>query len=96
MHIWQQILDFEPFLRFLDIQAELLGPDDVVLRLTPRQEIANHLGGLHGGAQFTLGEATALTRKRQSLTFEQAYVTIRLSCCRRYQLSCPQPQLRCC
>ena len=54
MDIWQQILDFEPFLRLLDIQAEVLGPDDVVLRLLPRQEIANHLGGLHGGAQFTL------------------------------------------
>ena len=33
MDIWQQILDFEPFLRLLGIQAELLGPDDVVLRL---------------------------------------------------------------
>jgi uncharacterized protein (TIGR00369 family) len=60
MDIWQQILDFEPFLRLLDIQAEVLGPDDVVLRLSTRQEIANHLGGLHGGAQFTLGESTAL------------------------------------
>ncbi len=60
MDIWQQILDFEPFLRLLDIKAELLGPDDVVLRLPARHEIANHLGGLHGGAQFTLGESTAL------------------------------------
>ncbi len=61
MDIWQKILDFEPFLRLLDIQPALLGPDDVVLRLPTRQEIANHLGGLHGGAQFTLGESTALT-----------------------------------
>ena len=53
MDIWQQILDFEPFLRLLDIQATVLGPDDIVLRLKPRREIANHLGGLHGGAQFT-------------------------------------------
>jgi uncharacterized protein (TIGR00369 family) len=60
MDIWQQILDFEPFLRLLDIKAEVLGPDNVVLRLPARQEIANHLGGLHGGAQFTLGESTAL------------------------------------
>jgi uncharacterized protein (TIGR00369 family) len=60
MDIWQQVLDFEPFLRLLGIKAELLGPDDVVLRLPVRQEIANHLGGLHGGAQFTLGESTAL------------------------------------
>jgi uncharacterized protein (TIGR00369 family) len=60
MDIWQQILDFEPFLRLPGIQAELLGPDDVVLRLPSRHEIANHLGGLHGGAQFTLGESTAL------------------------------------
>jgi acyl-coenzyme A thioesterase PaaI-like protein len=44
MDIWQQILDFEPFLRLLDIQAEVLGPDDVVLRLPPRQEIADSTG----------------------------------------------------
>jgi uncharacterized protein (TIGR00369 family) len=59
MDIWQSILEFEPFLRLLGIKAELLGPDYVVLRLPVRQELANHLGGLHGGAQFTLGEATA-------------------------------------
>ena len=67
MDIWQQILDFEPFLRLLDIQAEVLGPDEVVLRLPTRQEIANHLGGLHGGAQFTLGESTALAAAVLSL-----------------------------
>lgn len=61
MDAWQHILDFEPFLRFLNIQPEVLGPDDVVLSLPTRREIANHLGGLHGGAQFTLGEAAALT-----------------------------------
>lgn len=60
MDFWQQMLDFEPFLRLLDIQAKVLGPDDVVLHLPPRKEIANHLGGLHGSAQFTLGETTAL------------------------------------
>jgi uncharacterized protein (TIGR00369 family) len=61
MDTWQHILEFEPFLRFLDIQPALLGPDDVVLRLPTRKVISNHLGGLHGGAQFTLGESTALT-----------------------------------
>ncbi len=60
MDIWQQMLDFEPFLRLLNIEAELLGPNYVVLRLPVRKEIANHLEGLHGGAQFTLGESTAL------------------------------------
>ncbi len=76
MDIWQQILDFEPFLRLLDIQAELLGPDDVVLRLSPRQEIANHLGGLHGGAQFTLGESTALAAAVFSLGMQLDQVAV--------------------
>jgi uncharacterized protein (TIGR00369 family) len=67
MDIWQSILDFEPFLRLLGLKAELLGPDYVVLRLPVRQEIANHLGGLHGGAQFTLGESTALAAAVLSL-----------------------------
>jgi uncharacterized protein (TIGR00369 family) len=67
MDIWQSILEFEPFLRLLGLKAELLGPDYVVLRLPVRQEIANHLGGLHGGAQFTLGESTALAAAVLSL-----------------------------
>ena len=76
MDIWQQILDFEPFLRLLDILAEVLGPDDVVLRLLPRQEIANHLGGLHGGAQFTLGESTALAAAVFSLGMQLDQVAV--------------------
>ncbi len=72
MDIWQQILDFEPFLRLLDMKADLLGPDEVVLRLPTRQAISNHLGGLHGGAQFTLGESTALAAAVLSLG-EQLY-----------------------
>lgn len=67
MDIWEQILDFEPFLRLLGIEAKTLGPDQVMLYLPVRQEIANHLGGLHGGAQFTLGESTGLATAVLSL-----------------------------
>lgn len=76
MDIWQQILDFEPFLRLLDIKAEVLGPDNVLLRLIVRQEVANHLGGLHGGAQFTLGESTALTAAVFSLGMQLDQVAV--------------------
>lgn len=76
MDIWQQILDFEPFLRLLDIKAEVLGPDDILLRLLARQEIANHLGGLHGGAQFTLGESTALAAAVFSLGMQLDQVAV--------------------
>jgi uncharacterized protein (TIGR00369 family) len=90
MDIWQSILDFEPFLRLLGIKAELLGPDYVVLRLPVRQEIANHLGGLHGGAQFTLGEATALAAAALSLgePLDQVAVLTR-SATITYQKSAP-------
>ena len=67
MDIWEQILDFEPFLRLLGIEAKTLGPDQVILHLPVHQEIANHLGGLHGGAQFTLGESTGLATAVLSL-----------------------------
>jgi uncharacterized protein (TIGR00369 family) len=67
MDIWEQTLDFEPFLRLLGIEARTLGPDYVVLHLPVRQEISNHLGGLHGGAQFTLGESTGLATAVLSL-----------------------------
>jgi uncharacterized protein (TIGR00369 family) len=67
MDTWEQILAFEPFLRFVGLAAKTLGPEEVVLHLPVRNEIANHLGALHGGAQFTLGETTGLTTAVLSL-----------------------------
>jgi uncharacterized protein (TIGR00369 family) len=67
MDIWEQMLELEPFLRHIGIEAEALGPDHVILRLPVRKEIANHTGGIHGGAQFALGEATGVTAAGLSL-----------------------------
>lgn len=60
MDFWEQALEQQPFMRFLNIEALDMGPEYVVLQLRARQEIANHTGGLHAGAQFTLGETTAV------------------------------------
>jgi uncharacterized protein (TIGR00369 family) len=76
VNIWQQVLDFEPFLRSVNIEATALGPTEVVLSLQPRQEIANHLGEVHGGAQFTLGESTALAVAVLSLGMELDQVAV--------------------
>ena len=67
MDIWQQMLELEPFLRHIGIEAETLGPDQAVLRLPVRKQITNHTGAIHGGAQFALGEATGLTAAGLSL-----------------------------
>lgn len=67
MDIWQQMLELEPFLRHIGMEAETLGPDRAILRLPVRKEITNHTGGIHGGAQFALGEATGLTAAGLSL-----------------------------
>ena len=67
MDIWEQMLELEPFLRHIGIEAEALGPDQAVLRLPVRKEITNHTGGIHGGAQFALGEATGVTAAGLSL-----------------------------
>ena len=67
MDIWQQMLELEPFLRHIGIEAEALGPDRAILRLLVRTEITNHTGGIHGGAQFALGEATGVTAAGLSL-----------------------------
>lgn len=67
MDIWQQMLELEPFLRHIGIEAETLGLDQAILRLPVRREIINHTGAIHGGAQFALGEATGLTAAAFSL-----------------------------
>ena len=61
------MLELEPFLRHIGIEAETLGPDEAILRLPVRREITNHTGAIHGGAQFALGEATGLTAAGLSL-----------------------------
>ena len=67
MDIWEQMIELEPYLRHIGIEAETLGPDQAILRLPIRKEITNHTGGIHGGAQFALGEATGLTAAGLSL-----------------------------
>lgn len=67
MDIWEQMLELEPFLRHIGIEAEALGPDQAILRLPVRREITNHTGGIHGGAQFALGEAIGVTAAGLSL-----------------------------
>jgi len=61
MDVWEQMRELEPSLRYIDIEAETLGHDHVILQLSARKEIFNHTGGVHGGAQFALGEATGVT-----------------------------------
>jgi uncharacterized protein (TIGR00369 family) len=69
MHIdiWEQMLELELFLPHIDIEAETLGPGQAILRLPILKEITNHTGGIHGGAQFALGEATGVTAVGLSL-----------------------------
>ena len=54
------LLAGEPYLVFMGMQVEMLRPEEVALRLPLRQEVTNHLGMVHGGAQYALGEATAI------------------------------------
>jgi uncharacterized protein (TIGR00369 family) len=76
MDIWQQMLELEPFLRHIGIEAETLGPDQAILRLPVRREITNHTGAIHGGAQFALGEATGLTAAGLSLGVPLAHLLV--------------------
>lgn len=55
------LLDAEPFLGYLGIEIVEAKVSDIVLRLPLRQELTNHAGMIHGGAQYCLGEATAAT-----------------------------------
>jgi uncharacterized protein (TIGR00369 family) len=56
----QTALASEPYLVYLGLEVETLQDGAVALRLPLRQEVTNHLGIVHGGAQYGLGEATAI------------------------------------
>src|SRR5579862_1630783 len=53
-------LNYEPYLLYLGLEIVTAEPLEVTLRLPLRREVSNHLGLAHGGAQYGLGEATAI------------------------------------
>ena len=59
------LLDGEPYLVYLDLRMETLEAAAVALHLPLRQEVSNHLDMVHGGAQYGLGEATAIALASQ-------------------------------
>ena len=48
-----------PMARTLNLQYEEVTPERAVLRLPDQPEFANHLGGPHAGAMFTLAESAS-------------------------------------
>jgi uncharacterized protein (TIGR00369 family) len=59
------LLDAEPYLVHLGMRIERWQTEAVALRLPLRREVSNHLGMVHGGAQYALGEATAIALASQ-------------------------------
>ena len=50
----------EPFLAYMGFEAVEVGDGMAAVRLPLRREVTNHAGLAHGGAQYALGEATAI------------------------------------
>lgn len=60
MNPLRMALEAEPYLAYLGLEVAEASADAVALRLPLRRELSNHAGTLHGGAQYSLGEATAV------------------------------------
>lgn len=56
----RRLLEAEPFLGYLGLEVVEARMGTAVLRLPLRQELSNHAASVHGGAQYALGEATAI------------------------------------
>lgn len=56
----RQLLEAEPFLAYLGLEVVEAYDGVAILRLPVRPDVTNHLGSTHGGAQYALGEATAI------------------------------------
>ncbi len=57
----RRLFDAEPFLGYLGLEVVEARAGTAVLRLPLRREVTNHAASVHGGAQYALGEATAIT-----------------------------------
>ncbi|HZC78690.1 MAG TPA: YiiD C-terminal domain-containing protein [Ktedonobacterales bacterium] len=56
----QRLFEAEPFLGYLGLEVVEARGGTAVLRLPLRREVTNHAASVHGGAQYALGEATAI------------------------------------
>ncbi len=56
----QRLIQAEPFLGYLGLEVVEARPGMAVLRLRLRRDVAIHIGTVHGGAQYGLGEAPAI------------------------------------
>ncbi len=54
------LMETEPFLGYLGLEVVEAQTGTAVLRLPLRRAVTNHTGSVHGGAQYGLGEATAI------------------------------------
>ncbi len=61
METLDRLLALEPFLVTLGIKVGSATSSAVTLTLPYRPELSNHIQSLHAGAQFALGEATAVS-----------------------------------
>jgi len=50
----------EPFLAYMGFEVVEASEGMATVRLPLRREVTNHAGSAHGGAQYALGEATAI------------------------------------
>lgn len=48
-----------PFARFIGVKIDEVGPGTARTSLVQRDEVSNHIGSMHAGAMFTLGEAAS-------------------------------------
>jgi len=57
----QRLFEAEPFLGYFGLEVVEAQAGTAVLRLPLRRDVTNHAASMHGGAQYALGEATAIT-----------------------------------
>lgn len=48
-----------PFARYIGVKIDEVGPGTARTSLVQRDEVSNHIGSMHAGAMFTLGEAAS-------------------------------------
>ncbi|HLW03690.1 MAG TPA: YiiD C-terminal domain-containing protein [Ktedonobacterales bacterium] len=70
------LLAGEPYLVFMGMHVASIQAEAVALRLPLRQEVTNHLGMVHGGAQYALGEATAIALASQALGAQAGHINL--------------------
>lgn len=75
------IFDRVPFMQLLGVRRTRAAGGKAQLQVDPRPELGNVIGGIHGGAVFTLLDVVMASAAVSAIDFARTAVSLNVVCC---------------